>query len=61
MNWRQGQNILMAAAILALLLLVLPLTLSGYATYNDWEANGWRSCTKPSATCSCCSSSRIWR
>ena len=35
-NWRQGQNILMAAAILALLLLVLPLTLSGYATYNDW-------------------------
>lgn len=35
-NWRQGQNILMAAAILALLVLVLPLTLSGYATYNDW-------------------------
>jgi cytochrome b len=35
-NWRQGQNILMAAAILALLATVLPLTLSGYATYNDW-------------------------
>lgn len=35
-NWRQGQNILMAAAILALLVTVLPLTLSGYATYNDW-------------------------
>lgn len=35
-NWRQGQGILMATAILALLLAVLPLTLSGYATYNDW-------------------------
>lgn len=35
-NWRQGQGILMAAAILALLLAVLPLTLSGYATFNDW-------------------------
>jgi cytochrome b len=35
-NWRQGQGILMTAAILALLLSVLPLTLSGYATYNDW-------------------------
>lgn len=33
---RQGQNIAMAAAIVALLLAVLPLTLSGYATYNDW-------------------------
>ena len=35
-NWRQGQNLLMALAIVALLVLVLPLTLSGYATYNDW-------------------------
>jgi len=35
-NWRQGQNLLMAMAIVALLLLVVPLTLSGYATYNDW-------------------------
>ena len=35
-NWRQGQNLLMALLIVALLVLVLPLTLSGYATYNDW-------------------------
>jgi cytochrome b len=35
-NWRQGQNLLMAIAVLALLLMVVPLTLSGYATYNDW-------------------------
>lgn len=35
-NWRQGQNLLMALAVVALLLLVVPLTLSGYATYNDW-------------------------
>ena len=35
-NWRQGQNILMAGAILVLLVTVLPLTLSGYASYNDW-------------------------
>jgi hypothetical protein len=35
-NWRQGQNLLMALAIVALLVLVVPLTLSGYATYNDW-------------------------
>jgi cytochrome b len=35
-NWRQGQNLLMALAIVAMLVLVVPLTLSGYATYNDW-------------------------
>lgn len=35
-NWRQGQNLLMALAIVALLVLVVPLTLSGYATFNDW-------------------------
>jgi cytochrome b len=35
-NWRQGQNLFMALAIVALLVLVLPLTLSGYATYNEW-------------------------
>jgi cytochrome b len=34
--WRQGQNLAMALAVLALLVLVVPLTLSGYATYNDW-------------------------
>jgi cytochrome b len=35
-HWRQGQNLLMALAVVALLLLVAPLTLSGYATYNEW-------------------------
>ena len=35
-NWRQGQNLLMALAVFSLLALVIPLTLSGYATYNDW-------------------------
>lgn len=35
-RWRQGQNLLMALAIASLLVLVLPLTLTGYASYNDW-------------------------
>lgn len=35
-NWRQGQNLLMGLAVLLLLLMVVPLALSGYATYNDW-------------------------
>lgn len=35
-NWRQAQNLLMALAVFALLALVVPLTLSGYGTYNDW-------------------------
>ncbi len=35
-NWRQGQNLLMGLAVVALLLLVVPLTLSGYATFHDW-------------------------
>ncbi len=35
-NWRQGQNMLMALAVLALLVLVIPITLTGYGTYNDW-------------------------
>lgn len=34
--WRQGQNLLMAAAIAGLVLLPIPLTLSGYATYQEW-------------------------
>ena len=33
---RQGQNLLMALAVVALLVLAAPLTLSGYATYNEW-------------------------
>jgi cytochrome b len=39
-NWRQGQNLLMSAAVALLLLAVLPLTLSGYAIHDEW-ANGW--------------------
>ena len=35
-NWRQGQNLLMALAIVALLAVVVPVALSGYGTYNDW-------------------------
>lgn len=35
-NWRQGQNLLMAGAVVGLLLLTVPLTISGYGTYNDW-------------------------
>lgn len=35
-NWRQGQNLLMALAVFALLVMVVPLTLSGYGSYNDW-------------------------
>ncbi len=33
---RQTENLVMGGAVVALLLAVLPLTLSGYATYNDW-------------------------
>lgn len=33
---RQAQNLAMALAVLALMVAVVPLTLSGYATYNDW-------------------------
>lgn len=35
-KWRQGQNLAVAAAIVLMLLLVIPLTLSGYATWNEW-------------------------
>ena len=35
-DWRQGQNLTMALAIVSMLVLVLPLVLSGYGTYNDW-------------------------
>lgn len=38
-NWRQGQNLLMALAVFALLVMVVPLTLSGYGSYSDW--GGW--------------------
>ena len=35
-NWRLGHNLLMAAAVALMLLTVVPLALSGYATYSDW-------------------------
>ena len=35
-NWRQGQNLAMALAVVLMLALVIPLTLSGYATYQEW-------------------------
>jgi cytochrome b len=35
-NWRQGGALATGLAILTMLALVLPLALSGYATYNDW-------------------------
>ena len=35
-NVRAAQNLLMALAVVLLLALVVPLTLSGYATYHDW-------------------------
>jgi len=34
--WRQGQNLLLPLAVLAILVLVVPLALTGYATFNDW-------------------------
>ena len=35
-HWRQGLTVTLGAGIVAMLLLVLPLTLSGYATYEEW-------------------------
>ncbi len=34
--WRQGQNLALAASIAALLGVVLPLTFSGHASFNEW-------------------------
>ncbi len=34
--WRQGQNLAMALAIALLMAMAIPLTLSGYGTFNDW-------------------------
>lgn len=35
-NWRLGQNLLLAVGVVALLALIVPLTLSGIGTYNEW-------------------------
>ena len=34
--WRQGQNLLMALVVALILGLVIPLTLSGYAVWDEW-------------------------
>jgi cytochrome b len=34
--WRQGQNLMMALVVTLILGLVLPLTLSGYAVWDEW-------------------------
>lgn len=39
-HWRQGQNLLMAVFIAALLGAVVPLVLSGWATYDEWGGEG---------------------
>ncbi len=35
-NWRQGQNLLMALAVVCMLVAVVPVTLTGYASFNEW-------------------------
>lgn len=35
-GWRQGQNLVMALVVALILGLVLPLTLSGYAVWDEW-------------------------
>jgi len=40
-NWRQGQNLLMALLVASMVCMVLPLALSGYAVYNDWGPDFW--------------------
>jgi len=35
--WRQGQNLLMALVVVLILGMVMPLTLSGYAIWDEWS------------------------
>jgi cytochrome b len=35
-NWRQGQNVLMALAVVLMLLAMVPVTVTGYASFNEW-------------------------
>jgi cytochrome b len=35
-NWRQGQNLAMALVMVTMMVLVVPLAVSGFGTYNDW-------------------------
>jgi cytochrome b len=34
--WRQGENLFLALTVVALLVMVIPLTLTGYATFHEW-------------------------
>ena len=36
MDWRQGQNLLLAATVALLLFVIAPLTLSGLGVYQEW-------------------------
>lgn len=40
-DWRHGQNLLAPLAIVLMLALVLPITLSGYATFHEWSDGEW--------------------
>lgn len=35
-SWRQGQNLYMALSVVAVLLAIAPVVLSGYVTYQEW-------------------------
>lgn len=35
-SWRQAQNLYMALSVVAVLLLITPVVLSGYVTYQEW-------------------------
>lgn len=38
-DWRQGENLLIALAIATMLFAVVPLTLSGFAVYQEWTGD----------------------
>ncbi len=40
-NWRQGQNLLLVWAVVALMVAVVPVTLTGYASFNEWGSDLW--------------------
>jgi cytochrome b len=38
-NWQQAQYLIVSGAVVVLLVLTVPLVLSGYAAYNEWGAS----------------------
>lgn len=40
-NWRQGQNLFMATAVVVLMVAVVPVTLTGCASFNEWGGSLW--------------------